>query len=144
MSHEIRTPMNAIIGLARLCLGTDLSLKQRDYVAKVHQSAQLLLGIINDILDFSKIEAGRLELESVPFQLDDVLGNLSNMISMKAQEKGLELLFDVAPETPFELIGDPFAFRTDFAESGWKLGQIHGDGRGCGPYRAALPGPGIG
>ena len=110
MSHEIRTPMNAIIGLARLCLGTDLSPKQRDYVAKVHQSAQLLLGIINDILDFSKIEAGRLELESVPFQLDDVLGNLSNMISMKAQEKGLELLFDVAPETPFELIGDPLRF----------------------------------
>jgi signal transduction histidine kinase/DNA-binding response OmpR family regulator/HPt (histidine-containing phosphotransfer) domain-containing protein len=113
MSHEIRTPMNAIIGMAHLALKTDLTARQYDYLKKVDTSAKSLLGIINDILDFSKIEAGKMDMESVDFQLEDTLDNISTLVGIKTQEKGLELLFKTDPSVPTALVGDPL-----------RLGQI--------------------
>jgi two-component system, sensor histidine kinase and response regulator len=106
MSHEIRTPMNAIIGLAHLGLRADPDPRVRDYIEKIQSSAQTLLGVINDILDFSKIEAGKLGLESTAFRLDDVLGNLANIVGLKAAEKNIELLFSLPPGMP-SVTGDP-------------------------------------
>ncbi|MEE9597329.1 MAG: transporter substrate-binding domain-containing protein, partial [Acidiferrobacterales bacterium] len=107
MSHEIRTPMNAIIGLSDLCLRTGLNLKQQDYLSKIHASADALLGIINDILDFSKIEAGKVEIEQIPFLLNEVLDSLAIVSTGRSQAKGLELLFRRDPHLPDVLMGDP-------------------------------------
>ena len=107
MSHEIRTPMNAVIGLAHLLLKSELSAKQRDFVARIHNAGQMLLGLINDILDFSKIEAGRMQLEATEFVLDEVLDNVASVLLHRAQEKGLALQYLVEPEVPPRLVGDP-------------------------------------
>jgi PAS domain S-box-containing protein len=107
MSHEIRTPMNSIIGMSYLALNQATEPRQRDYLQKIHHSAQHLLGIINHILDFSKIEAGRIDLELLDFTLEALMRNLANQLGEAARAKGLALEFDIAPELQAPLRGDP-------------------------------------
>jgi PAS domain S-box-containing protein len=107
MSHEIRTPLNGILGLTQLMLQTPLNEKQKGYLNRLQFSGETLRSTINDILDFSKIESGSMQLENVEFSLDDILRNLASLMAYRAQEKGLELVFNIAPNVPRQLVGDP-------------------------------------
>jgi len=111
MSHELRTPMNAILGMTHLALEDGLPDKQRDYVQKAHSAASSLLQILNDILDLSKIEAGQLALERIDFELESVVGEMADVIGLKAEQKGLELVFSASPDLPRRLVGDPTRLR---------------------------------
>ena len=106
MSHEIRTPMNAIIGMSHLALKSGLTPRQHDYVSKIQQAGQHLMGVINDILDFSRVEAGKLRIDPRPFVLDQVLGGVIDVVNHKASAQGLELICDVAADVPPNLVGD--------------------------------------
>ena len=106
MSHEIRTPLNAIIGFTELVMKTKLTLKQYNYLSKIRTSSRTLLGLISDILDLSKIEAGKLELEIAEFNLNEVMQNVINQVSIKSHEKGLDLQMLIDENVPTRLKGD--------------------------------------
>ncbi|GAB0152166.1 response regulator [Marinobacterium sp. BA1] len=106
MSHEIRTPLNAIIGLSELQLGEEQPLHMQQRTLQIHHSGKLLLGIVNDLLDFSKIEAGKMEFESHPFRLSDVLQQLASLFALPTSQKGLELVLHLQPDLPEAYEGD--------------------------------------
>ena len=125
MSHEIRTPMNAIIGLSHLAMQSGLNGKQMNYISKVYRAAENLLAILNDILDYSKIEAGKIELEHMDFLLEDLFHDLDGILGHAREKKEIELIFDLSPDTPSYVTGDPVRLQQILDKPCQQRGEIH-------------------